>query len=722
MTLPTGDTISVPRRFFGQTSAFAIWAGFACVLFLVLGTNCPGLQITPCTTDVECDDADGCTLDGCVIDGDAVGVCNNTLRCVDAAHCLEGACVECLDSAECDDADTCDGVETCEPVGTCRPGLPPDCDDNDPCTVDLCNAIAGCSNTAVQCGPGEPCIDGMCYDPCDGDADCDDEDVCTTEACVDGACRGGPVDCDDGLFCTQDLCDPIAGCTHPPTCTGDWIVCNEITGACEDIEPCTSDADCPDDGLFCTGVESCDPDSGLCVSSGDPCFREECLHDGDPCDGSTCEFCDETLDECYVLMPDYGIEFTLGADRFMGTVCDDRFVANLAFNAPTGTNRPTLQTGDALDGREGADILGAVFNFSAATTVTPTLVSVETINVTDFGTAATTLEGAGISGATAFNFINSTNSNAFTVTNLTTLADLGLTSQGVGATLRFLPAATSGNADAVTLTVNKMIGGTATFATDATNGIEVVNVVSESNASVLTAIVVEGAALSALNITGDAALTFTGAVAATVLNAADFAATLTLSVTSTAAMSITGGTGNDTLYGSDQNDAISGGAGNDSILGQGGLDMITTGSGADHVRMVLTDAGDVITDFTPGTDKFDWNTALSSIDSSVTTPTAANTFQSAPAGAAIAATTTVFELTGTTVSTQTAANVVTALAATATNADTNANMLFVIYTSGGGGAIWNWINTDANVEASELTLITTFSTLTPDGLSASDFE
>jgi hypothetical protein len=82
----------------------------------------------------------------------------------------------------------------------------------------------------------------------------------------------------------------------------------------------------------------------------------------------------------------------------------------------------------------------------------------------------------------------------------------------------------------------------------------------------------------------------------------------------------------------------------------------------------------------------------------------------------------VFELTGTTVSSQTAANVVTALGATATNADINANLLFVIYTTGGGGAIWNWINLDADVEAGELTLVATFSTLTADSLGSGDFE
>ncbi len=53
-------------------------------------------------------------------------------------------------------------------------------------------------------------------------------------------------------------------------------------------------------------------------------------------------------------------------------------------------------------------------------------------------------------------------------------------------------------------------------------------------------------------------------------------------------------------------------------------------------------------------------------------------------------------------------------------ADASANILFVVYTTG-GGAIWNWINVDADVEAAELTLVATLSSVTADSLSAGDF-
>ena len=70
---------------------------------------------------------------------------------------------------------------------------------------------------------------------------------------------------------------------------------------------------------------------------------------------------------------------------------------------------------------------------------------------------------------------------------------------------------------------------------------------------------------------------------------------------------------------------------------------------------------------------------------------------------------------------QTAANVVALLGAAATDADLNANVLFVVYTTGGGAAVWNWINVDADVEIAELTLVATLSGVVADALAAVDF-
>ncbi|MCA9709592.1 MAG: cytochrome P450, partial [Myxococcales bacterium] len=62
-----------------------------------------------------------------------------------------------------------------------------DCDDDDPCTVDTCDALGACDHAAFD-GP------------------CEDGDLCTVgEECAAGTCAGGePADCDDANPCTAD--------------------------------------------------------------------------------------------------------------------------------------------------------------------------------------------------------------------------------------------------------------------------------------------------------------------------------------------------------------------------------------------------------------------------------------------------------------------------------------------------------------------------------------
>lgn len=222
--------------------------------------------------------------------------------------------------------------------------------------------------------------------------------------------------------------------------------------------------------------------------------------------------------------------------------------------------------------------------------------------------------------------------------------------------------------------------------------------------------VIDSLDVTGLSVAGADITTSTGAT--TVLGS-DFADSV---AGNAGADSILGGGGADTLIGDAAADTISGGDGADAITGGAGADNLTGGAGADTFVMVVADVGDTITDFAVAADFFDWNTALSSIDASTTVPT----FQAAAAGTAIGATTTVFELTGVTGAAG-AANLVTALGATATNADTNANILFVYYLTGGGAEIYNWINADADVEAAELTLVATLTGVAADSLVAANF-
>jgi hypothetical protein len=120
------------------------------------------------------------------------------------------------------------------------------CGDDNPCTDNSCEPLAGCviTNNALPCE--------------DGDA-CTDDDVCAA-----GACLSGPIkSCDDGDLCTDDLCDPVLGClSGDPT-------------DCDDFDPCTDD--------------SCDPASG-CVYSYNtiPCSDGDACTDGDACAQGTC--------------------------------------------------------------------------------------------------------------------------------------------------------------------------------------------------------------------------------------------------------------------------------------------------------------------------------------------------------------------------------------------------------------------------------------------------
>ncbi len=83
---------------------------------------------------------------------------------------------------------------------------------------------------------------------------------------------------------------------------------------------------------------------------------------------------------------------------------------------------------------------------------------------------------------------------------------------------------------------------------------------------------------------------------------------------------LTGSNFNDSLMGNNNSNIINGGLGNDVLNGGGGDDFLigglgnntlTGGSGADTFQWLKGNSGhDVITDFTPGTDKLDLSQLL----------------------------------------------------------------------------------------------------------------
>src|SRR5262249_19836932 len=87
-----------------------------------------------------------------------------------------------------------------------------DCDDNNPCTADACDAAAGCTHTAQ---------DGL------GVAGCDDGQQCNgAERCDAGVCQRTPgFGCDDGARCTHDSSTDAVGSGHVDNTGLDAIDC-----------------------------------------------------------------------------------------------------------------------------------------------------------------------------------------------------------------------------------------------------------------------------------------------------------------------------------------------------------------------------------------------------------------------------------------------------------------------------------------------------------------
>lgn len=209
------------------------------------------------------------------------------------------------------------------------------CEDGNPCTVDGCDAVAGCTTTVKSCADEDPCSVDSCdvktgdclhaSDVCDDSnactvgaclpgegctysaIDCQDGDNCTADGCTPAAgCQHDALSCDDGKTCTQDACDPAKGCSHQ---LPDGAQCCEIANDCEDGNPCTvhkcdvgfcktepvygcckTAGDC-DDGNACT-VDSCAAANGTCtytakVGAGCCASALDC-DDGNAC---TVEFC-----------------------------------------------------------------------------------------------------------------------------------------------------------------------------------------------------------------------------------------------------------------------------------------------------------------------------------------------------------------------------------------------------------------------------------------------
>ncbi len=187
-----------------------------------------------------------------------------------------------------------------------------DCVDDDPCTLEVCEAgacayysaqLPGCSSPfdAALCKDDSECAQfaegqGSCVTaycdsdtkecrldiPADGTA-CDDGDPCTeASTCLDGDCTAGTaLTCDDGDACTDD------------NCIAEEEGCRNEAIDCADDNPCTTASCDSESGCVYTPVEGACDDGDLCTEN-DACVEGECVGEGSGCDdGNPC-----TIDAC----------------------------------------------------------------------------------------------------------------------------------------------------------------------------------------------------------------------------------------------------------------------------------------------------------------------------------------------------------------------------------------------------------------------------------------
>ena len=305
----------------------------------VPGTNAPpGTACPP--------DGVACTIDQC--DGSGVCVhtpdnsqCNDNVACT-TDMCTINGCVNLPNNAACDDGIACT-IDVCSATGCTHTANNAVCDDGNVCTGDVCSLTMGCQHMPVSgscsdnnvCTTGDHCANGTCVGT--GTMNCDDGNPCTVDACDaaagcvhtpaqasmscddgnactmgdhcngSGQCTGSAVNCDDNNQCTTDSCDPQSGCVHtsvPNCCTNasqcsDNNVCttdscDTTTGTCHNTPIagcCTTDAQCNDNDVctadVCSPSHTCEHGPILGCCTGDSQCADQTICTADHCDTGT---------------------------------------------------------------------------------------------------------------------------------------------------------------------------------------------------------------------------------------------------------------------------------------------------------------------------------------------------------------------------------------------------------------------------------------------------
>jgi len=297
------------------------------------GAGCKGFcscnQVCLCPD--LCETASNCIVPKCVVGQNGNGCQFPAKVCADGNACTTDSCnpaTGCVFSPiTCNDNSACT-IDSCVPATGCK-FLPRDCTEPDPCFTYGCNPPTGCTKTPIFCDrctfpvnvtcPKINCKINVCA-PATGlcvatDKNCDDNNVCTNDGCdaSNDQCTNTPVNCDDGNACTIDTCDPVSGCAHTPidlaTCD-DQSVCT--TDTCEPAVGCVNTPiSCPASSICkvatCNSVLGCeetDKDCGSVLRGIDPNKQGDCyIADCNPADptGFGCflnQLNGTTIDQC----------------------------------------------------------------------------------------------------------------------------------------------------------------------------------------------------------------------------------------------------------------------------------------------------------------------------------------------------------------------------------------------------------------------------------------
>ena len=255
---------------------------------------------------VGCDDGDACTLadmcagGGCT-SGEALGCDDGNVCTIDS--CLPAVgCIHQQSSGACNDLNACTAMDACK-SGKCV-GEPVSCDDQSQCTDDSCDPGTGCQflPNGLECDDGDACtIEDVCVGGvCVGGAtdDCDDLNPCTVDLCANQACQhllqvdGVPCGPGPQWGCAEGICVCSAACEGKECgldgCGGPCGTCSEHheckAGLCQYLPWC-GDGQCSDS----EGCLGCPEDCGLCKGLGEFCGTASECASGSCADDRCCD-------------------------------------------------------------------------------------------------------------------------------------------------------------------------------------------------------------------------------------------------------------------------------------------------------------------------------------------------------------------------------------------------------------------------------------------------